>query len=61
MNKLRKGIKVIYKSEKIDFVNAFGVEFEVWKKEGEFVKLSSLKEPIFGVVATVPCKLVTII
>ena len=58
---LRKGVKVVFKSDKPDFVDAFGLEFEVWKKEGEFVRLSSLKKPIFGVVATVPCKLVTII
>jgi len=57
---LRKGAKVIFKSEK-KWNEAFGFEFEVYEKSGKFVHLTSIKEPIFGVVTAAPCAAVEII
>ena len=43
---IRKGTIVKYVSDKEDIVNAYGIYFEVWKKEGQAVHLVSLKNSI---------------
>ena len=43
---IRKGTIVKYVSDKQDLVDAFGIYFEVWKKEGKFAHLVSLKNTI---------------
>ena len=43
---IRKGAIVQYISDNKDFIDAYGIYFEVWKKEGRFVYLESLKNTI---------------
>ena len=43
---IRKGVIVKYISDNKDFIDAYGIYFEVWKKEGRFVYLESLKNTI---------------
>ena len=39
-----------------EFIETWGELFEVYHKEGNFLKLISLKKPYFDVCASVPCK-----
>ena len=50
---IRKGTIVKYVSDKQDLVDAYGIYFKVWKKEGRFAYLESLKNAIGRCV--VPC------
>ena len=50
---IRKGAIVKYVSDKQDLVDAYGIYFKVWKKEGRFAYLESLKNAIGRCV--VPC------
>ena len=50
---IRKGAIVKYVSDKQDLVDAYGIYFKVWKKEGRFAYLESLKNTIGKCV--VPC------
>lgn len=50
---IRKGVIVKYVSNNYKWVDAYGIYFEVWKKEGKFVHIVSLKNPIGKCV--VPC------
>ena len=43
---IRKGTIVKYVSDKQDFIDAYGIYFKVWKKEGRFAYLESLKNTI---------------
>ena len=48
-----KGTIVKYISYNKDFIDAYGIYFKVWKKEGRFAYLESLKNAIGKCV--VPC------
>lgn len=50
---IRKGVIVKYVSDKQDFINAYGIYFEVWRKEGNFVHIVSLKNSIGE--CAIPC------
>ena len=50
---IRKGAIVKYISCNKDFIDAYGIYFKVWKKEGRFAYLESLKNAIGRCV--VPC------
>ena len=50
---IRKGAIVKYISCNKDFIDAYGIYFKVWKKEGRFAYLESLKNTIGKCV--VPC------
>ena len=56
MKTMRKGAIVKYCGSRKDFVETWGELFEVYHKEGNFLKLISLKKPHFDVCASVPCK-----
>ena len=56
MKTMRKGAIVKYCGSKKDFVETWGELFEVYHKEKNVLRLVSLKKPIFGVCAVVPCK-----
>ena len=56
MKTMRKGAIVKYCGSRKDFVETWGELFEVYHKEGNFLKLISLKKPHFDVCAVVPCK-----
>ena len=43
---IRKGTIVKYISNNKDFIDAYGIYFKVWKKEGRFAYLESLKNTI---------------
>ena len=60
MQTLRKNAKVIYNNNK-EWNETFGYEFIVYEKRRNVVKLKSIKEPRFGIVAAVPCNKVTLI
>lgn len=53
---LRKGAIVKYVGDDKKFVETWGNFFEVQQKEGNFLRLVSLKEPCFGICASVSCK-----
>lgn len=53
---LRKGAIVKYVGSDKKFMETWGELFEVQQKEGNFLRLVSLKKPFFGVCASVPCK-----
>ena len=53
---MRKGAIVKYCGSRKDFIETWGELFEVYHKEGNFLKLISLKKPYFDVCASVPCK-----
>ena len=50
---IRKGAIVEYVSNNNELVEAYGIYFKVWKKEGQFAYLESLKNSIGK--CTVPC------
>ena len=59
---MRKNAIVKYVGKDIELTKTWGELFEVYHKEGNFVKVSSLKKPYFGVVASLPikdCQIVT--
>ena len=56
MKTMRKGAIVKYCGSRTDFVETWGELFEVYHKDGNFLKLISLKKPHFDVCASVPCK-----
>ena len=56
MKTMRKGAIVKYCGNRKEFVETWGELFEVYHKEGNFLKLISLKKPYFDVCASVPCK-----
>ena len=56
MKTIRKGAIVKYCGSRKDFVETWGELFEVYHKEGNFLKIISLKKPYFDVCASVPCK-----
>ena len=56
MKTIRKGAIVKYCGDRKEFVETWGELFEVYHKEGNFLKLISLKKPYFDVCASVPCK-----
>ena len=41
---IRKGAIVKYISNNKDFIDAYGIYFKVWKKEGRFAYIESLKK-----------------
>lgn len=45
---VRKGAKVRLIGQSKEHAEAWGTEFEVFHKEGQFVRLVSLKKPFFG-------------
>ena len=50
---IRKGAIVKHINSNKDFIDAYGIYFKVWKKEGRFAYLESLKNTIGKCV--VPC------
>ena len=52
----RKGAIVKYCGKDAEFIKIWGDIFEVHHKEGDFLRVSSVKKPIFGIVATLPEK-----
>ena len=56
MKTMRKGSIVKYCGSRKEFVETWGELFEVYHKEGNFLKLISLKKPYFDVCASVPCQ-----
>ena len=50
---IRKSAIVKYINSNKDFIDAYGIYFKVWKKEGRFAYLESLKNTIGKCV--VPC------
>lgn len=48
MKTIRKGAKVRIIGQSKEHVEIWGTEFEVFHKEGQFVRLVSLKKPHFG-------------
>lgn len=56
MKIMRKGTIVKYVGGDKEFVETWGDLFEVYHKEGNFVRVSSVKKPSFGIIATIPCK-----
>ena len=53
MKTMRKGAIVKYCGSRKEFVETWGELFEVYHKEGNFLKLISLKKPYFDVCASV--------
>ena len=49
MKTIRKGAIVKYVGNDKEFVETWGDMFEVWHKEGAFVRVISLKKPQFDV------------
>ena len=43
---IREGASVKYSNSNKDFIDAYGIYFKVWKKEGRFAYLESLKNAI---------------
>ncbi len=54
MKKMRKNAIVKYCGDN-EGIKAWGEYFEVFHKEGNVLKCSSLKIPEFGIVAVIPC------
>ena len=52
----RKGAIVKYCGNDEDLKKTWGELFEVFHKEGDFLRVSSLKKPHFGIVAVIPEK-----
>lgn len=53
---LRKGIIVKYCGDDKELVKVWGEYFEIFRKEGDFLRVSSLAKPDFGIIAAIPCK-----
>lgn len=56
MKTMRKGAIVKYIGKDKEFVETWGDTFEVWRKEGAFVRVISLKKPQFDVCSVQSCK-----
>lgn len=56
MKTKRKGAIVKYCGNNVDFIETWGDTFEVFHKEGNFLRVSSVKKPMFGIIATLPEK-----
>ena len=56
MKTKRKGAIVKYCGKNAEFVENWGDIFEVFHKEGQFLRVSSVKKPMFGIIATLPEK-----
>jgi hypothetical protein len=52
----RKGAFVKYIGKNAELVETWGDTFEVYHKEGDFLRVSSVSKPLFGIVATIPEK-----
>ena len=56
MKTKRKGSIVKYCGKNAELIEIWGDIFEVYHKEGDFLRVSSVKKPMFGIIATLPEK-----
>lgn len=61
MKTIRKGAKIKYVGKNQELVKTWGDVFDVFRKEGNWVRVSSVKRPEFGICAVIPVNDVTII